>query len=137
MMPPVVTEALSKKFNSLKVELNERSRRIWAATEALAIGHGGFKAVAKATGIAESTIRIGKKELQQSIPTKPTEGPPRRIRRKKGGRKPLTEFDNSLVSAIGRRGYAEKARNICTRITHLLYCYLTETFFRLHHLSLS
>jgi len=100
MMPPVVTEALSKKFNSLKVELDERSRRIWAATEALAIGHGGIKAVAKATGIAESTIRIGKKELQQGISTKHTEGFPRRIRQKGGGRKPLTEFDNSLVSAL-------------------------------------
>lgn len=99
-MPSVVTEALSKKFNSLKVELDERSRRIWAATEALAIGHGGIKAVAKATGIAESTIRIGKKELQQGISTKPMEGPPRRIRRKGGGRKPLTEFDNSLTSAL-------------------------------------
>ena len=100
MMPPVITEALSKKFNLLKGELDERSRRLWAATEALAIGHGGIKAVAKATGIAESTIRIGKKELANGISTKPIEGPPRRIRRKGGGRKPLTEFNDSLISDL-------------------------------------
>jgi len=100
MMPPVITEALSKKFNFLKDVLNERSRRLWAATEALSIGHGGIKAVAKATGIAESTIRIGKKELKQDIATKPIEGPQRRVRRKGGGRRPLTAFDNSLISAI-------------------------------------
>ena len=80
--------------------MDERSRRIWAATKALAMGHGEIKAVAKATGIAESTIRIGKEELQQGISTKPTEGSTRRIRRKWGGRKPLMEFDNSLVSAL-------------------------------------
>jgi len=100
MMPSVITEALSKKFNLLKGELDERSRRIWAATEALAIGHGGIKAVAKATGIAESTVRIGKNELDQGVSTKPTEGPSRRIRRKGGGRKPLTEFDDSLLAAL-------------------------------------
>jgi len=100
MMPSVITEALSKKFNLLKGELDERSRRIWAATEALAIGHGGIKAVAKATGIAESTVLIGKNELDQGVSTKPTEGPSRRIRRKGGGRKPLTEFDDSLLAAL-------------------------------------
>ena len=100
MMPPVITETLSKKYNFLKGVLDERSRRLWAATEALSLGHGGIKAIAKATGIAESTIRIGKKELEQDISNKPIEGPTRRVRRKGGGRKPLTEFDDSLISAL-------------------------------------
>lgn len=34
------------------------------------MGHGGIKVVSKTTGIAESTIRIGKKELEQGISTK-------------------------------------------------------------------
>ncbi len=100
MIPPVITETLSKKYNFLKGVLDERSRRLWAATEALSLGHGGIKAIAKATGIAESTIRIGKKELEQDISNKPIEGPTRRVRRKGGGRKPLTEFDDSLISAL-------------------------------------
>jgi hypothetical protein len=100
MMPSIITDTLSKKFNILKGELDERTRRLWAATEALALGHGGIKAVAKATGIAESTIRIGKKELEQNTSTKPIKRSPRQIRRKGGGRKPLTEFDDSLISAL-------------------------------------
>ena len=100
MVHSAIEDALAKKFALLKDELDERSRRFWAATEALSIGHGGIKAVARATGIAESTIRIGKKEIKQDASTRPTEKPPRRVRRKGGGRKPLTTFDDSLISAL-------------------------------------
>ena len=51
------------KYLAIKGELNERSRRLWAATEAISIGHKGIKIVHKATGLAESTIQIGKKEI--------------------------------------------------------------------------
>jgi hypothetical protein len=44
------------KYQALKPELDERGRRVWAATEALGLGHGGVAAVARATGLAESTI---------------------------------------------------------------------------------
>ena len=101
MVSPELTQALSKKFELLQSEFDERSRRLWAATEAIAIGHGGVKTVARATGIAESTIRIGKKELKQgAITTKTPEIVPRRIRRKGAGRKSLTTQDDSLVSAL-------------------------------------
>jgi len=101
MVSPEITQALSKKFELLQSELDERSRRLWAATEAIAIGHGGVKTVARATGIAESTIRIGKKELKQgAITTKTPETIPRRIRKKGAGRKPLTAQDDSLISAL-------------------------------------
>lgn len=99
MVSAEVTEALSRKFELLQSELDERSRRIWAATEAIAIGHGGVKSVARAIGIAESTIRIGKKELKQGVISAP-EAIPRRIRRKGAGRKPLTARDASLISAL-------------------------------------
>jgi len=101
MVSPEITQALSKKFELLQSELDERSRRLWAATEAIAVGHGGVKTVARATGIAESTIRIGKKELKQgAITTKTPETVPRRIRRKGAGRKPLTAQDDFLISAL-------------------------------------
>ena len=43
--------------------LNERSRRLWAATEALSLGHGGIAALEQATGISRSTISRGIQEL--------------------------------------------------------------------------
>lgn len=43
------TNSLSRKFNRIKSELDERGCRLWAASEAMELGHGGIKAVAKAT----------------------------------------------------------------------------------------
>ncbi len=54
------------KYDTLKVELGERGRRMWAAAEAQALGYGGVAAVSKATVIAESTIRIGRREMATS-----------------------------------------------------------------------
>lgn len=51
------------KYSNIKNELNERSQRIWAATEVISIGHGGIRMDHKATGLAECTIQIGKKEV--------------------------------------------------------------------------
>ena len=64
-----IIQKIEAKYIKLAPELDERSKRIWAATEALSLGHGGVAIVHKATGIARSTISIGKKELSQ-------EGPP-------------------------------------------------------------
>ena len=44
-------EFISRKYRMLKDELNERQRRLWAASEALSLGYGGISQVAKATGI--------------------------------------------------------------------------------------
>ena len=43
--------------------MNERMRRLWAAAEAQVIGWGGVTAVARATGMARSTINKGRAEL--------------------------------------------------------------------------
>ena len=58
-----VVETIRTKYELLHSELDERRRRLWAASEAHALGHGGVAAVAKATGLAESTIRLGQREL--------------------------------------------------------------------------
>jgi len=39
------------KYSALAQVLNEQSRRVWAATEARAIVHGGGALVERATGI--------------------------------------------------------------------------------------
>jgi hypothetical protein len=46
------------------VEFLERGRRLFAANEAVARGHGGVTAASVATGIARSTITRGIKELR-------------------------------------------------------------------------
>ena len=65
-------QIIQQKYQALHEELDERSRRIWAATEANALGHGGITAVSKATGLAVSTIRIGKSELEKDTPASPS-----------------------------------------------------------------
>ena len=45
--------------------MDERSRRLWAGTEADAIGYGGVAAVARATGMAISTVRKGRDEARR------------------------------------------------------------------------
>src|SRR5882672_3506713 len=44
--------------------MDERVRRLWAGAEAGAIGYGGVAAVARATGMAISTVRKGRNEVR-------------------------------------------------------------------------
>ena len=44
--------------------MDERMRRLWAGTEAGALGYGGVAAVARATGLAISTVRKGRDEAR-------------------------------------------------------------------------
>jgi hypothetical protein len=44
--------------------MDERARRLWAGTEADAIGYGGVAAVARATKMAISTVRKGRDEAR-------------------------------------------------------------------------
>ena len=45
--------------------MNERARRLWAGAEAEAMGWGGVAAVARATGLAISTVRKGRDEVRR------------------------------------------------------------------------
>jgi transposase len=85
-------QTLQAKFRALAPVLNERSRRLWAATEAHAVGHGGIALVERATGISRSTIERGLKELQaEDLPLGAE-----RVRRLGGGRKRAADKDPSL-----------------------------------------
>ena len=53
-------EAVTKRCVQV---LDERERRLFAAAEAGTAGYGGVSAVARATGIARSTINRGLKDL--------------------------------------------------------------------------
>jgi DDE family transposase len=92
---------LRAKFESLRPFLDERRRRLWAATEALALGRGGVTAVATATALRRNTIQAGIRELQAhalGAPGAPApQGVAPRVRAPGGGRKPLTARDPALL----------------------------------------
>ena len=56
---------IAERFPGLGPELNERQRRLWAATEARSCGRGGIAAVVRATGISEDTVERGIAELRE------------------------------------------------------------------------
>jgi hypothetical protein len=99
MISKEILDSIRDKYHKLKTELDERSRRVWAATEAKALGRGGVVTVARATHIAESTIRIGCREIEASSSRKKA-ATPRRIRKNGGGRKALTETDTQLIQLL-------------------------------------
>ena len=75
--------------------LTERARRLWAATEARVVGHGGIAGVVRATGISYSTIQRGLKELRAR--RRLAAG---RIRRPGGGRKKTLSKDPTLLADL-------------------------------------
>src|SRR6266498_1970276 len=58
-------EALAAVFAVLSPHLDERQRRLLAGAQARALGRGGIAMVARASGMARSTIRIGANEIDQ------------------------------------------------------------------------
>jgi transposase len=95
-------EAIGAKFRLLAGQLDERGLRLWAAAEAESHGRGGPTAVARATGMAPSTIRRGRGELAAGGSPGPG-----RVRRRGAGRKPLTEKDPTLLCDLERLVDAE------------------------------
>ena len=57
--------AVRQRFTLLEGVLDERTRRLFAAAEALTVGWGGVSLVARATGVSRRTIQQGMRELQQ------------------------------------------------------------------------
>jgi hypothetical protein len=98
MVDEVIIDAIKRKYQLLCAVLDERSRRLWAATEASELGYGGIVAVAKATGLSERTIRRGYQDVQSLRPTRVLS--PGRQRCPGGGRKPLQTHDPALMAAL-------------------------------------
>jgi len=90
---PVAT--LRAKQAGLRAVFTERSRRLWAATEARALGYGGIAAVARATGLAPATISRGLAELDAGAPL-----PVDRVRQPGGGRKRATTHQPTLLQDL-------------------------------------
>ena len=91
------TRTVREKYESLHNVLSERQRRIWAATEARALPHGGVSVVAQATGLSRSTIHAGLRELVVGQARALAGGGSRKTG---GGRKRLTEHQPGVLKAL-------------------------------------
>jgi|HubBroStandDraft_6_1064221.scaffolds.fasta_scaffold94262_2 hypothetical protein len=93
-VPEGFEECLAAKLGVLLPHLDERQRRLALGAEALALGHGGIRLVARAAGVREGTVAAGASELDAG------EEPLGRARRRGGGRKRLADLDPGLVPAL-------------------------------------
>ncbi len=112
----VDAEVVGAKFVLLGPHLDERATRLWAASEAIALGYGGTAAVVRATGIAASTISRGASDLRAKDVL---DGG--RVRRAGGGRRRLTDTDPKLLKELerladdGERGDPERPLRWCSK----------------------
>ena len=86
---------LKRKFRSVWSHLDERTRRLVAANEALSLGYGGVSLVHHACGLSRKAIAKGIREIQGG--DRPLVG---RVRRPGAGRKSLTQIDPGLVPRL-------------------------------------
>jgi transposase len=89
-----VVESLRAKFQALLPHLDERQQRLYLASEARSLGHGGIAAVARAAGVSRQTVTDGVDELESGA------APLGRARRPGGGRKRLADTDPGLRLAL-------------------------------------
>ncbi len=95
--------SIKDKFERLRRAMDERMRRLWAASEAMALGWGGIQRVAQATGLSPSTIRQGIAELKAAPPDVPAGAEAnQRIRRPGAGPKLVEVKDPGIVAALER-----------------------------------
>jgi hypothetical protein len=85
---------LKEQFARIWPHLNERARRLMAASEAIKYGYGGVSIVSRACGLSRVTITKGIQELSDEPLSHD------RIRQKGAGRHQLTSLDPGLLSAL-------------------------------------
>jgi transposase len=93
----VEAEGIRTRFKKLSPFLDERMRRLVAASESLTIGFGGTSEVSRQTGVSRRAIIQGIKELDET-PSAHTG----RVRRAGGGRKKTVDKDATLKADLER-----------------------------------
>jgi len=87
-------KSLRRKFSDMWPLLDERSRRLVAASEALSLGYGGVSQIRRACGLSRKAIAKGIQEIAEGNPM------PGRIRRLGAGRKNIVERDPKLLVSL-------------------------------------
>ena len=119
---------LKAKFKSIWPLLDERTRRITAANEALVLGYGGVTIVSRACGLSRKAITKGICEIRDGVCP-----PPGHTRRAGGGRKKITVSDAGILAALdgliegGTRGDPESPLCWICKSTRTLASELTRT----------
>ena len=93
-------KSVENKINMMLPLLNEKQRRIYLASEAMAIGRGGIADVSRASGISRSVIHAGIKDITEGNTDSLSVDAP--IRRKGAGRKPITVTQPGITEALER-----------------------------------
>jgi len=92
------TQDLSKKFALFVPYLDEKTKRLYAGSEALSLGRGGIALVNAATGMSRTTISQGVQELLGGTTVEPNKV--QGIRKAGGGRKKKVEKLDGLSQAL-------------------------------------
>jgi hypothetical protein len=92
-------EEIKQRDERIAGDLTERTRRLFAANEALSPGRGGISAVSRATGLSRPVIRAGMQERQGG-----SQAEGGQVRRKGGGRKSNVSKDPQLSEDLERLG---------------------------------
>jgi len=118
--------------------LDERTRRLMAANEARALGHGGISEVSRACGLSRKAIAKGIREIEAG-----TAPPPSRVRQPGAGRKKITAHDPGLMPAMERliepetRGDPESPLRWTCKSTRTLAAQLTRQKHPISHMKVA
>lgn len=129
---------LRQKFASVWSLLDERTRRLMAASEARTLGYGGISQVRRACGLSRKAIAKGMREIEEG-----TSVPPGRIRRPGAGRKKLLIHDPRLPAALDRlidpetRGDPESPLRWICKSTRTLAAQLTRQKHPISHVKVA
>ena len=94
----IMDKKQEEKIKMMLPLLNEKQRRIYLASEAIAMGRGGITGVSRVSGISRSVITAGIKEINEGNTDMLSINAP--IRRKGAGRKPITESQPGIKDAL-------------------------------------
>ena len=129
---------LQRKLASVWALLDERTRRLMAASEAQTLGYGGISQVRRACGLSRQAIARGMQEIEAG--TAPLPG---RVRRPGAGRKTVVVYDPHLLAALERlidpetRGDPESPLRWICKSTRTLAAQLTRQKHPISHVKVA
>lgn len=91
----IAINQMHSRFETIWTHLDEKGRRLGAASEAKAHGRGGLKMVHEVTGMSRTVISEGIREIAGEKPIQKN-----RIRRSGTGRKTLRSIDETLLDDL-------------------------------------
>ena len=118
--------------------LDERARRLMAASEAMALAYGGVSVVHRACGLSRKAIAKGILEIRSKARPEPG-----RIRQRGAGRKPLIVKDPRLLAALdrlvepGTRGDPESPLRWVRKSTRVLASELSRKHHPISHVKVA